>query len=190
MLTATTSHKREPLLPTLELFGVLGLRDIDLNLHHILETGVPVNGGRRCHRRAWACGCIGVRRLVRFLPSPPEIEDTFASVSRQVAIGTELGVSTLRLFFGRLRREDYSRAKADIVCAQSLPAVRCPSGLRLRVREPRRRVARSRRLPRDPGPRGAAEHPDEFRSHQLRQSRRRSGCGARRRSPRSSVTST
>ena len=117
VLIATTSHKREPLLPTLELFGVLGLRDIDLNLHHILETGVPVKAV------ADAVAAHGMRlHLVSggwcdFFHRTPEIEDTFASVSRQVAIGTELGVSTLRLFFGRLRREDYSRAKADLVCA-------------------------------------------------------------------------
>jgi sugar phosphate isomerase/epimerase len=116
VLTATTSHKREPLLPTLELFGLLGLRDIDLNLHHILETGVPVKAV------ADAVATHGMRlHLVSggwcdFFHRSPEIDDTFASVSRQVAIGTELGVSTLRLFFGRLRREDYSRAKADIVC--------------------------------------------------------------------------
>jgi hypothetical protein len=37
VLASTTSHKGEPLLPTLELFSRLDLRDIDLNLHHILE---------------------------------------------------------------------------------------------------------------------------------------------------------
>lgn len=117
VLTATTSHKREPLLPTLELFGLLGLRDIDLNLHHILETGVPVKAV------ANAVAAQGIRlHLVSggwcdFFHRAPEIEETFASVSRQVAIGAELGVSTLRLFFGRLRLEDYSPAKADIVCA-------------------------------------------------------------------------
>ena len=42
VLASTTSHKREPLFPTLEMFGRLGLRDVDLNLHHILEKGVAV----------------------------------------------------------------------------------------------------------------------------------------------------
>ena len=37
-LASTTSHKREPLLATLEVFGRLGLRDVDLNLHHVLEA--------------------------------------------------------------------------------------------------------------------------------------------------------
>jgi sugar phosphate isomerase/epimerase len=117
VLTATTSHKREPLLPTLELFGVLGLRDIDLNLHHILETAVPVKAV------ADAVAAHGLRlHMVSggwcdFFHRAPEIDETFASVSRQVAIGHELGVSTLRLFFGRLRLEDYSRATADIVSA-------------------------------------------------------------------------
>jgi len=117
VLIATTSHKREPLLPTLELFGLLGLRDIDLNLHHILETGVPV----RSVIDAVAMHGITLHLVsggwCDFFHRTPEIQDTFASVTRQVAIGRELGVSTLRLFFGRLRREDYSRAKADVVCA-------------------------------------------------------------------------
>ena len=42
VLTSTTSHKREPLLPTLEIFGRLGLQDVDLNLHHIIEAGETV----------------------------------------------------------------------------------------------------------------------------------------------------
>jgi len=115
VLTATTSHKREPLLPTLELFGLLGLRDIDLNLHHILETGLPVKAV------AQAVAAHGLRLHVvsggwcDFFHRTPEIDETFASVARQVAIGAELGVSTLRLFFGRLRLEDYTAAKADVV---------------------------------------------------------------------------
>jgi sugar phosphate isomerase/epimerase len=116
VLTATTSHKREALLPTLELFGLMGLRDIDLNLHHIFETGVPVK------TVADAVAAHGLRvHLVSggwcdFFHRTPEIEETFASVARQVAIGAELGVSTLRLFFGRLRREDFTAATADVVC--------------------------------------------------------------------------
>jgi sugar phosphate isomerase/epimerase len=115
VLTATTSHKREPLLPTLELFGLLGLRDIDLNLHHILETGLPVKAV------AQAVAAHGLHLHVvsggwcDFFHRPPEVDQTFASVARQVAIGAELGVSTLRLFFGRLRLEDYTAAKADVV---------------------------------------------------------------------------
>lgn len=117
VLTSTTSHKREPLLPTLEVLGALGLRDIDLNLHHIIEAGVPV---------AAVAGAVAVRGLrlhvmsggwCDFFHPVPEIEQTFASVARQVAIGAELGVKTLRLFFGRLGYEDYTPAKADIVCA-------------------------------------------------------------------------
>ena len=41
LLASTTSHKKEPLLPTLEVFACLGLRDLDLNLHHFIEAGTP-----------------------------------------------------------------------------------------------------------------------------------------------------
>ena len=46
VLASTTSHKREPLLPTLDVFSRLGLRDLDLNLHHIIEIGTPVEDVR------------------------------------------------------------------------------------------------------------------------------------------------
>ena len=120
VLASTTSHKREPLQPTLEVFAALGLCDIDLNLHHILETGVPVAAV------AAAVAARGLRLHVisggwcDFFHTAPEVEQTFASVSRQVAIGASLGVSTLRLFFGRLPYVDYSPAHADIVCTNLL----------------------------------------------------------------------
>ena len=115
VLTSTTSHKREPLLPTLEVLGVLGLRDIDLNLYHILEAGVPVSAV------AGAVAAHGLRLHVvsggwcDFFHAAPDIDETFTSVARQVAIGAELGVSMLRLFFGRLRYEDYSPLLRDIL---------------------------------------------------------------------------
>lgn len=117
VLTSTTSHKREPLLPTLEVLGALGLRDIDLNLHHILEAGVPVAAV------AGAVAAHGLRLHVvsggwcDFFHRAPQIDETFTSVARQVAIGAELGVSMLRLFFGRLSYEDFSPAKADMLSA-------------------------------------------------------------------------
>ena len=43
VLTSTTSHKKEPLLPTLEIFAKLGLLDVDINLHHILKVGVSAS---------------------------------------------------------------------------------------------------------------------------------------------------
>src|SRR5678815_2597255 len=96
--TSTTSHKREPLLPTLEVFGRLGLRDIDLNLHHILELGVPVRdvvASAETHGlRLWVVS----GGWCDFYHEAPDIQKTFTSVARQVAIAAELGVRTLRLF--------------------------------------------------------------------------------------------
>lgn len=110
VLASTTSHKREPLLPTLEVFGRLGLQDIDLNLHHILELGVPVADVAK------ACTTHGLRLWVLsggwcdFFHRAPEIDTTVASVARQVALAHTLGVRTLRLFFGRLAYEAYTPA--------------------------------------------------------------------------------
>jgi sugar phosphate isomerase/epimerase len=115
VLASTTSHKREPLLPTLEVFARLGLADVDLNLHHILEGGVPVADVHDAVAR------LGLRLWVLsggwcdFYHRPPEIDRTFASVARQVQLADALGVSHIRLFFGRLQAEDYSRAAFETV---------------------------------------------------------------------------
>ena len=115
VLTSTTSHKREPLLPTLEVLSTLGLRDIDLNLHHILEVGVPVESVVEAART------FGLRiRAVSggwcdFFDSAPKIEDTSRSVLRQVEIARRLDARVLRLFFGRLALEDYTRERLTLI---------------------------------------------------------------------------
>ena len=40
VLPSTTSHKRESLPATLDVFARLGWRELDLNLNHIIERGV------------------------------------------------------------------------------------------------------------------------------------------------------
>ena len=117
VLASTTSHKREPLLPVLELFGRLGLRDVDLNLHHLLEVGVPVDAVAESvaanRLRLW----IVSGGWCDFFHEGPEIDQTFASVDRQVALASRLGVAWLRLFFGRLRHADYAHAARDTAAA-------------------------------------------------------------------------
>lgn len=107
VLASTTSHKREPLLPTLEVFGKLGLRDLDLNLHHILETGVTVESVAECAAandlRIW----IVSGGWCDFFHRGPKADETDRSVARQVDITQRLGATQLRLFFGRLKFESY-----------------------------------------------------------------------------------
>ncbi len=50
-----------------------------------------------------------------FFHRPPRIEDTFDSVDRQVGIAHRLGAGALRLFFGRLKRDDYGPATLDTI---------------------------------------------------------------------------
>jgi sugar phosphate isomerase/epimerase len=115
VLASTTSHKKEPLVPTLEVFARLGLRDLDLNLHHVLEEGVAVEdvadavaaGGQR----VW----VASGGWCDFFHRPPRIEHTFDSVDRQVGIARRLGAGALRLFFGRLKRDDYTPADLDTI---------------------------------------------------------------------------
>ena len=116
VLASTTSHKREPLLPTLEVFGRLGLHDVDLNLHHILEAGESVSGVVQ------AVASHGLRLWVLsggwcdFYRRAPEVDETFTSVARQVSIADALGVRLLRLFFGRLQYSDYSATAREALC--------------------------------------------------------------------------
>jgi sugar phosphate isomerase/epimerase len=117
VLASTTSHKREPLLPTLEVFGRLGLRDVDLNLHHIIELGETVADVAR------AVSANGLRLWVLsggwcdFYKRAPDIDETFSSIARQVALADAFGVTVLRLFFGRLHHADYSPAARDAIVA-------------------------------------------------------------------------
>ena len=115
VLTSTTSHKAEPLLPTLEVFARLGLRDIDLNLHHILELGTPVRSivdAVAAHDlRVWVVS----GGWCDFFHRAPRIEETYKSVAHQVAIAREFSVTQLRLYFGRLKDEEYSPSCLEVV---------------------------------------------------------------------------
>src|SRR5262249_25606231 len=117
ILPSTTSHKREPLAPTLEVFSKLGLFDVDLNLHHLVEGGTPVSAvlealtAGRQHVRIVSGGWGD------FYDAPPRIEATMESVSRQVVMARELGVDRMRLFYGRLKREQYTPAVLGVIAA-------------------------------------------------------------------------
>ena len=116
VLASTTSHKREPLIPTLDVFARLGLCDVDLNLHHVLEEGTAVESV------VGAAASGGLRIPVAsggwcdFFHSGARAAETDRSVARQVDIARRLGAAQLRLFFGRLPVEDYSPSALDIVC--------------------------------------------------------------------------
>jgi len=117
VLASTTSHKREPLIATLDVFARLGLRQLDLNLHHVIECGVPAADvaafvdahDQRVHvvSGGWC----------DFFHRAPQVDETFRSVQRQVEIARVLGVPMLRLFFGRLAREAYNAAAREAIVA-------------------------------------------------------------------------
>ena len=116
VLASTTSHKREPLLATLEIFSRLDLRDIDLNLHHILEEGVEVEAvadfAAARDLRIWVVS----GGWCDFFHGGLQADETDRSVARQVDIAGHLGAAQLRLFFGRLKYQDYSPQALETVC--------------------------------------------------------------------------
>lgn len=111
ILPSTTSHKNEALLPTLDVFARLGFGDIDLNLNHMIERGVDPS------EVAAALGANGLRvRIVSggWCDFFADGDETIQSVERQLALARHFGVGRLRLFYGRLTREDYSVRVHDI----------------------------------------------------------------------------
>ena len=119
VLASTTSHKREPLVPTLDVFARLGLADVDLNLHHLMELGVPVEAVEAAVRangqRVWVVS----GGWCDFFHREPDLDRTWTSIERQVGIARRLEVPTLRLFFGRLAAAAYDAAHVDTI-ARSL----------------------------------------------------------------------
>ena len=115
VLASTTSHKREPLLPTLEVFSRLGLRDIDLNLHHILEEGVAVEAVQKAAVEGGLRIWIVSGGWCDFYDEAPKSDETDQSVSRQVDIARRLGAGQIRMFFGRLKFENYTVSKFDTI---------------------------------------------------------------------------
>jgi sugar phosphate isomerase/epimerase len=117
VLASTTSHKREPLLATVAVFARLGLHDLDLNLHPFIE------GDMTAARAADAIAAQGLRLWAAsggwcdFFQGPPDIEKTFASVEKQVAVANHLAIPQLRLFFGRRSFLDYTRVAHAMVCS-------------------------------------------------------------------------
>jgi sugar phosphate isomerase/epimerase len=116
VIPSTTSHKREPVETTFEVFARLGWRDVDVNLWPFMEEGVSVEVAvdaiARHGQRVDMCS----GGWCDFFEPPPAAAATFASVDRQVGFVRELGATHLRLFFGRLGVAEYSRAACDRAC--------------------------------------------------------------------------
>jgi 3-dehydroshikimate dehydratase len=117
LLASTTSHKHEPLIPTLEVFARLGLCDLDLNLNHLIERGADLEEVRRAitenGQRVWMVS----GGWCDFFDREPKSAATVASVARQIGMARAFGVNRLRLFFGRLPRSEYSPAAREIIVA-------------------------------------------------------------------------
>ena len=111
ILPSTTSHKAEALVPALEVFARLGFHDLDLNLNHLIERDTPAAAVRAAlaANRQRALICSG--GWCDFFDDAPDIERTFDSVDRQVALTREFGAGRLRLFYGRMPYSQWSDAR-------------------------------------------------------------------------------
>jgi sugar phosphate isomerase/epimerase len=117
ILPSTTSHKHEPLEATLDVFSRLGMREIDLNLHHMIEEGVSVATVRGALRAGNHQVEIVSGGWCDFYDEAPAVEETFRSVARQIAIARELGVAWMRLFYGRLKEAHFTPARLETITA-------------------------------------------------------------------------
>ena len=117
VIPSTTSHKHEDLLASLEVFAQLGLRDLDLNLNHIVDKGTPVDAIERAlsanGQRVWMVS----GGWCDFFDTGAKADETFASVTRQIALARRFGVDRMRLFFGRLPFERVTRRAIDDAAA-------------------------------------------------------------------------
>jgi sugar phosphate isomerase/epimerase len=111
VLASTTSHKREPLLQTFEVFARLGLREVDLNLFPSIEGGAPIDAVEQGLAAHGLHVIVASGGWCDFFQTAPHVAATTASVDRQVALARRLGAGMLRLFFGRLPRADYGEAQ-------------------------------------------------------------------------------
>ena len=85
----------EPLLAALEVFSKLELKDIDLNLHHILEGGIPVESIVECAAARGLRIWIVSGGWCDFFHGPPQSDETDRSVARQVDIARRLGAQRI-----------------------------------------------------------------------------------------------
>jgi sugar phosphate isomerase/epimerase len=117
ILASTTSHKREALPATLEVFARLGLCDLDLNLHHLLEGDEHAEAVADLTARHGQHIWVVSGGWCDFFHGSPRIDETFQSVDRQVRIAGRLGAAMIRLFFGRLAATSYDRAARSTIVA-------------------------------------------------------------------------
>jgi sugar phosphate isomerase/epimerase len=115
VIPSTTSHKREPVETTFEVFARLGWRDVDVNLWPFMEEGVSVQTAADAIARNGQRVDMCSGGWCDFFEPAPAIDATFASVARQVAFVRQLGATHLRLFFGRLGAAACTRAHVDRV---------------------------------------------------------------------------
>src|SRR5690348_3075367 len=116
VIPSTTSHKREPVETTFEVFARLGWRDLDVNLWPFMEEGVAVEtaAGAAARHGQRVDMCSG--GWCDFFEPAPAADATWASVARQVLFARALGATHLRLFFGRVGAAEYSRVHFDRAC--------------------------------------------------------------------------
>jgi hypothetical protein len=128
--------KRPIAIATLKLFARLEFRDLDLNLHHVIEAGVEIDAIAAAvaanGQRVWVVS----RGWCDFFHDQPRVSETFDSVARQVRLMQALDAGMLRLFFGHFSPAAYDRHRTDVIVVKPANAIRRASRRHVRLREP------------------------------------------------------
>lgn len=116
VLISTNAYKNEPLELVLNLFRKVGFLDIDLHIGQIyMDIVSPIDANLMLVK-------LGITPHILsggwcdFFTNSDYIEHTFISIQKQVDIAKALNCNKIRLFFGRLLKEHYTKtAKENIV---------------------------------------------------------------------------
>ncbi len=109
ILISSNAYKSEPLDLTLKLFGRISFNEIDLHLGQIYFNNISVKDAKKHLENNEIKVLMLSGGWCDFFTNSLYIEDTFRSIEKQVLISRELECRKIRIYFGRLPLEYYSK---------------------------------------------------------------------------------
>ena len=115
ILVSTVSYKNEPLEMVLYLFKSIGFRNIELHLNPLYHDILNPLQAKKLFEKFRIKPYVFSGGWCDFFSFKPDINKTFNSVKKQVAIAKELRCNVIRLFFGRLSLFDYNQSHLNSI---------------------------------------------------------------------------